>query len=163
MTTSITQREVREWFEQIGHYRVTLQRLHDRRESLESPLHSTSQLTVGGSGVGDPTARAAMALISAREDEESTERALMREIERCRRVCDGIKKAIDKETGAILEDHYIGGLTWSAVAQAMRISEPTVYRKRNIAFDWIATVGLARAEDGMTIGEWIENRVLPAE
>ena len=156
----MTPQQVQEWFERIGQRRVTLQRLRDRREALESPLGSSSQQAVRGGGIGDPTARAAMALIDARDDEAELERELRAEVEQCRRVCAGVGRAISAEYGIVLDDHYISGITWGTIAQAIRVSIATVYRMRDLSFDYIATVGLRRAEEGVTIGDWMEHRQL---
>lgn len=160
----MTPEQVKEWFEAIGAHKTTLRRLRARREALESPtMGSSGQPIVSGGEHGDPTARAALALIEARITEEETERQLADEIERCRRVCDGIGRATKRENGVILASHYIEGETWGVVARSIGVTPQTVYRMRDVAFDYVATVGLARAEEGMSIGEWLEHHHLPRE
>ena len=75
---------------------------------------------------------------------------LLKEVEDGRAVCRGIRAANPCQPwGDVLEFRYIEDKTWTAVANALCISERQAQMLLSCALDWVDAVGIAAAKNGM--------------
>lgn len=140
--------EVRDVFERaleakrdLDHLRARLGRLAEGSlpGGIPQAIHS---------GIAAPTERAGMELADASVELRRSEAALADEVARCERLCDGIGDAMGLVYGDILRDRYVGALAWERVAELNDVSKSTALRYRDVAFEWVASVGIHRAERG---------------
>lgn len=102
------------------------------------------------SGVSDP-----MRAVDARMDAEGEARrelaALSAEVDDARAVCRGVRLANPAHPlwGDALELHYIETLSWEDAGRYCGVSGEGMRRAAYAALDWIDSVGIARAREGM--------------
>ena len=103
----------------------------------------------GSNGISDPTARAAERAI---ERQNAVHEACLtrdecdREIGSCLEVIEGIRRVFGDGFADVLDLHYIDLLPWWAVAMEVGASESTCKRRRDLMFEWLDSVGIARAK-----------------
>lgn len=108
-----------------------------------------SPCSPGSNGISDPTASAAERSI---ERQNAVRDALLirdecdREIGSCLEVIEGIRQVFGDGFADVLDLHYIDLLPWWAVALEVKASESTCKRRRNLMFEWIDAMGIARAK-----------------
>lgn len=97
----------------------------------------------------------AMRITNQRIDEENKMRKelsdLTHEVDKAREVCAGIRKANPRNRvwGDVLELRYIEDKGIGQIAKMLSSSNRHVYTEISCAFDWLDSVGLARAAQGM--------------
>lgn len=150
----MNQREVRDVFEAAREARAELERRAARRAMIEA-LSVTSGIPQAIRGGGsDPTATAGQALADLdTADERGVGEALASRLDRARRLADGVGACLGDLAGTVLADYYLLGLEWKTVAHVNGVSKSTAFRLRDTAFDWIASVGEARAVLGVGTAE----------
>lgn len=103
----------------------------------------------GSNGISDPTASAAERAI---ERQNAVHEACLtrdecdREIGSCLEVIEGIRRVFGDGFADVLDLHYIDLLPWWAVAMEVGASESTCKRRRDLMFEWLDSVGIARAK-----------------
>lgn len=101
-------------------------------------------------GHGDP-----MRLTDSRIDAEASARselaALEAEVESARAVCRGVRLANPSHPlwGDALELHYIELMTWDEAGRYVGATGEGMRRAAYAALDWVDSVGIARAREGM--------------
>lgn len=116
------------------------------REGARSQSYGT---VGGGRACGD-----GMRAVDARLDYEARVRAeidgFRAEVERGRRVCAGVRAANPGLRWAdALELRYISCLPWRQVADALGVSESQAKSDASAALDWVDSVGVAKACEGV--------------
>lgn len=144
----MTPDEVRDIFEGHLQSKRDLELMRSRVEALRSPTLSAGTAQVSGGGTSDPTATAGSALVDEAAQLERLEAAYRRSLERVAALIQGAREALGLAYGNVLEDRYVRGYEWSVVASLGNVSRKTAYRYRDVAFDWIASVGEYRAKEG---------------
>ena len=106
------------------------------------------------SGTDDPTASKAIRDI---DEVQPTIRELMREREDCERVIgealaliESVRVGLGERYAVVLDCLYIDGMTWRELRQAHDIPKSTGQQLRNVAFDWMDSVGISRLLKGET-------------
>ena len=107
----------------------------------------------GGTGPGDPTASRAISRVTATTDLEREREAIVSFQLEATAICAGVSKALGEHYGAVLLLYYVSGMTWAQVSEAMGRSKPWAMQRRDIALDWIDSVGPAHAKAGTGIAE----------
>lgn len=101
------------------------------------------------------TSTDAMWITNQRIDEEDKMReelaGLIHEVDEAREVCAGIRKANPRNRvwGDVLELRYIEDKGIGQIAKMLSSSKRHVYTEISCAFDWLDSVGIARALEGM--------------
>lgn len=144
----MTPDDVRDVFERALQARRDLDHMRARIEALSSPSLSSGIPQAISGGRSDPTGTAASALADGEEEMRRMEAECLSRIGQARRLVAGVRRGLGLTYGDVLHDRYVGGLTWAAVAMVNHISRTTTKRYRDVAFDWIASVGILRAEAG---------------
>lgn len=103
-----------------------------------------------GSGVTDPMA-ATDTRIDAEADAVRELAALQAEVEDARAVCRGVRAANPSHPlwGDALELHYLELLSWDDAGRYCGVTGEGMRRAAYAALDWIDSVGIASARDGM--------------
>lgn len=98
--------------------------------------------------VSDPTARQAIYAVDELADKlealRKEERELTDLIGDTLAIIDAVKQGFGTIYGNLLEWHYIDGQTWTQIHEERGIPRSTCYYLRDIAFDWIDSVGVSR-------------------
>lgn len=150
----VNSREVRDIFEASRQARRDLERRKTRIARITASSISTGIPQAIQGGISDPTAHAGQALADLNTAEErEMEAVLLGRIQRARQLCEGVKKGVGYLASDILLDYYVNGLEWKQVAFISDVSKSTAFRLRDAAFEWIASVGEARAVLGWGIAE----------
>lgn len=68
-----------------------------------------------------------------------------------RKVCEGVADALGDNYGLTLFYRYLQGRAWKDVAKVMGCSERICYLRRDVAVDYLDSVGLARVKHGRGI------------
>jgi hypothetical protein len=141
----------REYFEQARAYQRTIGRRLAVLESMRERECVRAQ-RYGVSGHGG--AADAMARTDARLDAEAGFAreigAYESEITRARAVCLGTRRANPVQRwGDALELHFIEDMPWRQTAQALGVSERQAQTDVSCALDWVDSVGIDAAREGM--------------
>lgn len=96
----------------------------------------------------DPTAETGTAIADGDDEMRRMEASCRAAVGEAASLASGIRIGLGVAYGDVLEDHYIRDLGWDAVAMAHGVSRRTVIRHCDVAFDWVASVGLANARAG---------------
>ena len=105
---------------------------------------------IGRSGSSDP-----MRQTDARIDAEGRARAELAECESlvadARAVCRGVRIAnpTHPQWGDVLELRYVEAMDWDSTGRALGVTGSGARQAARAALDWIDSVGLARAREGM--------------
>ncbi len=102
-------------------------------------------------GTGDPTATAAERAIEGGRELAEEERACERAVDEARALGEGVRLAFDAPWWRVLDLHYLRLMGWREVAEETCVSLRTCLRWRDAAFEWIDSVGFARARAGVGI------------
>ena len=98
--------------------------------------------------VSDPTARQAIYAVDELADKlealRKEERELTDLIGDTLAIIDAVKQGFGTIYGNLLEWHYIDGVTWTRISDDTGIKRHKCYCLRDIAFDWIDSVGVSR-------------------
>ena len=144
----MTPDDVRDLFDRALAARREIRRMRHRLEALKSPTMSAGIPQAVHGGMSDPTASAASALVDEEGEMRQMERSCLAVIDEAREIVRGVLKGLGVSYANVLDDHYIRDLSWDAVAALNGISKSSALRYRDVAFDWIATVGVVRAKSG---------------
>ena len=142
-------REVRDLFESSRQARQDLDHRRERLVALRAASVSSGIPQAIQGGVSDPTATLGQALADMDgEEQRRTESLLLSRIARAKRLCSGVRRCFRMAAGDVLEDYYVNGLSWAQVAALNSVGRTSAIRLRDVAFEWIATVGEAKAVAG---------------
>lgn len=146
--------DAREFFEAAREAQRSIESRFESIELMRSREEVRAQRydKIGGhtSGVSDST-RATDARMDA-------ERAAMKElaelydmVEDARTVCRGVRAANPQHRmwGEVLEKRYCDDLPWHAVATKVGLSERATFIEHRAALEWVDSVGIAAARNGM--------------
>lgn len=132
-------------------WRAEAQRLREVERllwSMSSAPYSSPSLAPRGSGPSDPSDRwdAEIDRRAALEDERSS---ILRDLSRCRELIAGVAAwCPGRPYARALEEHYLGLRTWASISAEHRVSLRTVLLWRDVACDYVDSMGLARAIRG---------------
>lgn len=144
----------REYFENAK----SAQRAIDRRLTALDEMRAREQVRaqrydrIGGGkgGVSDPM-RATVERMDAEDAARAELAQLYSIVDDARAVCSGVRVANpqNREWGDVLELRYCEDMDWRGVANAMVASERQCRAWHNAALNFVDSVGLARAREGM--------------
>lgn len=145
--------DAREYFENAREAQRTIDRRLAVLESLKAREGVRAQRydMIGHSA----TSSDAMRITNQRIDEESKMREeladLTREVDKAREVCAGIRQANPRNRvwGDVLELRYLEDKSIGQIANMLDTSRTTIYAFISCALDWLDSVGIARAIEGM--------------
>lgn len=135
-----------------------LEGLQRRISAVEEELDSAGQGSPGfgphgtSGGQPDPVFSGTLRRMAARDRLGSLlrERAdCEAQVGDCLAVIRGMAEALGEPTAECMEAHYVDGRPWAEVAESQGVTERTVLRRRSVAVDWLADVGLANARRGL--------------
>lgn len=96
----------------------------------------------------DPTASRAIYAVDELADKLDALRAEERELEdligETLVIIAAVREGFGEIYGNLLDWHYIDGQTWTEISDDTDIKRSTCYYLRDIAFDWIDSVGVSR-------------------
>jgi len=100
----------------------------------------------------DPTANRAIYAVDTLGDKLDALRAEERELEtligETLVIIAAVKRGFGEIYAHLLEWHYIDGQTWTEISDEHDIKRSTCYYLRDIAFDWVDSVGVSRLLKG---------------
>ena len=133
----------RETFESAMGARDRLARL-DRVISGEPVEEGGGSALVGhSSGIGNPTASAAIRNVSMVES-AIVERDALRAVEaECSALVRGVRAGLGAAQADVLEWYYLDAVEMFYVASELRVSMSTCYRMRDAALEWVDATGAA--------------------
>ena len=143
--------DARERFEQT---RKAIERLDYVHALLMSGGEDWKPANVGKSGTSAPTA--ARAIKNVDELAEKLEALRQEETELTDfigvslAIIEGVRDGFGEIYASLLEWHYIDGQTWTQISEENIIKRSTCYYLRDVAFDWIDSVGVSRLIKGET-------------
>ncbi len=120
----------------------------ERCYSLSDPLGHEGP----GAGVADPMGHVDVAVDAEAGYGERVD-ALGKEVADCRAVVSGLHRLGMDECAYAVEMRALHRLSWTDVAKTVHVSERTAHRLYDEAADWIQTVGLLRAKEGIGVAE----------
>lgn len=144
----MTPAEVRDMFESALRAKRETDHIIHRIEALSSPVLSAGIASAVHSGKSDPTAKAGSMLADERDASRKIIAQYQEMTAEVQSIINGTRIGMGVIYGDILEDRYIRGLGYDAVALLNGVSRTTVIRYRDIAFDGIASVGPSKAKTG---------------
>lgn len=65
-------------------------------------------------------------------------------------IIEAVRDGFGEIYANLLEWHYIDKQTWTEISEDTNIKRPTCYYLRDIAFDWVDSVGVSRLLRGQT-------------
>lgn len=105
-----------------------------------------------GSGIGDPTAAKAIRNVDVLADKldalRAEERELTATIGEALALIEAVRDGLGEGYGDLLEWRYIDCWDWGRVRDDYGIPKSTGHYLLNVAFDWIDSIGIARALRG---------------
>lgn len=144
----MTPEDVRDLFEGALRARHDLEHMRFRLEALRSPVLSPGIAQVVQGGKSDPTAVVGSALADGDDELHRMEAVFRERIGEAAELIQGVRQGLGLVYGDVLADHYLGGLSWDVAARLNDVGKTTALRYRDVAFDWIASVGMAHARRG---------------
>lgn len=107
-------------------------------------------------GASDPTGRAAEWRVDAMADMASEMCECERAVGYALGVIEGVRAGLGERYAVVLDRYYIDGEGWGDVSEGLGVARSTIVRWRDIAFDWIDSVGQAHAIRGTKPSKWDE-------
>ena len=105
-----------------------------------------------GSGIGDPTAAKAIRNVDVLADKldalRAEERELTATIGEALALIEAVRDGLGEGYGDVLEARYIDCWQWERVRDDYGVPKSTGHYLLNVAFDWIDSIGIARALRG---------------
>lgn len=105
-----------------------------------------------GSGIGDPTAAKAIRNVDVLADKldalMAEERELTATIGEALALIEAVRDGLGKRYGDLLEWRYIDCWDWGRIYDASEVKRSNGYNLLGVAFDWIDSIGIARALRG---------------
>lgn len=102
-----------------------------------------------GSGIGDPTAAKAIRNVDVLADKldalRAEERELTATIGEALALIEAVRDGLGKRYGDMLEWRYIDCWDWGRIYDASEVKRSNGYNLLGVAFDWIDSIGIARA------------------
>lgn len=99
--------------------------------------------------VNDPTGSTAMRHLSAVESLLEERESLVFLINEAQQIISGVGEVLGEQTGQVLGAYYIQHLTWDEVAGKLLISRRHCISLRDMALEWVDSVGFAHAKQGL--------------
>ena len=105
-----------------------------------------------GSGIGDPTAAKAIRNVDVLADKldalRAEERELTATIGEALALIEAVRDGLGEGYGNLLEWRYIDCWDWGRIYDASEVKRSNGYNLLGVAFDWIDSIGVARALRG---------------
>ena len=144
----------RETFEQAREAARRIEQLQFELELAEPPRRATGGPSAPGNG--DPTARSAEWRVDALADKAREMEQLQALVGEALRVIEGVRSGLGERYAMVLERHYIDRAGWTEIADETGVTSRTLVRWRDVACDWVDSVGHAHARIGTHPAKWDE-------
>ena len=136
----------RDWLESK---RRDVARLEEVQSLIMNECEEWRPETSKPTGISDPTARQAIyragELAERMEALREEERDLIDSIGQALVVIESVRDGLGERYADILEAVYIDRLSMRAASDRLGVSKSSVHQWRNIALDWLDSVGIGRA------------------
>lgn len=136
----------------------TARRAHDRIPELvalieEGGFDWKPDDGVGGTGESNPTEAAALASIELTAAYRAELESLESIVGECLRLIEGVRAALGEIYANVLDGFYIDAQPWARVAEEHGVSVRSCFTYRDIALDWVDSVGYHHAVSGFGTAE----------
>lgn len=130
-----------------------VRRAHGRIEELTSQIECGFPPARSGGPAApgykaDPVGARVAEMMDREADAERELEQLEDLVGEARGVCDGVRAYLGDRYGEVLERHYVDAVTWGEVAAAIGVTERWCRHLRDVALDYVDSVGTARASRG---------------
>lgn len=125
-----------------------VERLIDNEGEDWSPSKGTAAQLVS-----DPTGAAALRHIASAESLLVEKESILAQLEEAALIVRGVGEALGENAMIILGCYYLDAMIWDDVAEVVGMAKRQCLRIRDMALDWVDSVGFAHAKEGTGTAE----------